>query len=713
MPAIVPLASGHVAGVAAGLLLAWSLWILTPAAAAVALCCWRRATRVALACLGLAAGTVWGGAARLERPDCAARLPARCVLPADTTGPRRALQRAATERLERLFGERAAIAAALTIDPEARIGRAERETFRSSGLTHLLSISGFHVGILAAALMLVLRAGRVPEAPARVAGTLAVGAYIWLLGAPAPAVRSAALLTLWAWSRIRQRPALPLAGIAVTAAVVATVDPFAVFAPGPWLSFAGAWGCVAAAAWWKEAARGSAALLRNPLWRVGVQPIAVSIGATLATAPITILAFGTSTPAAIVANIAAVPLAAAIVPALALALILAAPGGGTSLAVAGIPAAAADLGLAVLARVAALSGRVPLGTVTFEHRLGAAATAALVAWLVLRRRSSVLPRPAGALLLSRTLPAALLVAAVLAWAPVVSLPVTAEPAAGGELTLYFLPVGQGDGAVIRTPRGRWIVIDAGPREGAWDAGARVVVPFLKRQGAGRIAVLVMSHAHADHVGGMPAVLRALPVDLALETGQPDGQALYREYLAAVARRAGRWHAARAGERYAIDGVTLRVWHPDSAWLAYSDDLNENSLVLTVEYGGFRAAFPGDAGLPMEGLLGPAIGDVTLLKVGHHGSRTATGDVWLRALRPEHCVIAVGRNEYGHPDEGTVAAMERDHCAIWRTDRDGLVTVRTDGRAVIVAGGRSRPRAGNAGSSGSGRPGRGNSSRSRG
>ena len=461
------------------------------------------------------------------------------------------------------------------------------------------------------------------------------------------------------------------------------------FAPGPWLSFAGAWGCVAGAAWWKEAARGTVALLRNPVWRVGVQPVAVSIGATLATAPITILAFGSATPAAIVANIAAVPLAAAIVPALALALIVAAPGGSTSLAVAAIPAAAAELGLDALARVAELSGRVPLGTVTFQHRLGAAATAALVAWLVLRRRASIRPRPAAALLLSRALPAVLLVAAMVAWAPVVSLPVRAEPGAGGEMTLYFLPVGQGDGAAIRTPRGRWIVIDAGPRQAAYDAGARVVVPFLRRQGAGRLAVLVMSHAHADHIGGMPAVLRAFPVDLALETGQPDGQALYREYLAAVVQRARRWHAARAGERFEVDGVVLRVWHPDSAWLARSDDLNENSLVLTVEYGSFRAAFPGDAGLPVEELRGSAIGDVTLLKVGHHGSRTATGDAWLRALKPEHCVISVGRNEYGHPDDGTVAALERDGCAVWRTDRDGLVTVLTDGRSLRVAAARLR------------------------
>jgi competence protein ComEC len=205
----------------------------------------------------------------------------------------------------------------------------------------------------------------------------------------------------------------------------------------------------------------------------------------------------------------------------------------------------------------------------------------------------------------------------------------------------------------------------------------------------RIALLVASHGDADHLGGVPALLRAFPADVVVEPGQGDGRPLYREFLAGVVRRAARWHAARAGDVFTLDGVTLRAWHPDSAWLERRAPANENSVVLTVEYGAFRAAFPGDAGLPMEDRRAAAVGRVTLLKVGHHGSRTATGDAWLGALRPALCVISVGRNDYGHPDAGVLAALERDGCAVWRTDRDGMVTVDTDGADVRLDANRGR------------------------
>jgi len=134
----------------------------------------------------------------------------------------------------------------------------------------------------------------------------------------------------------------------------------------------------------------------------------------------------------------------------------------------------------------------------------------------------------------------------------------------------------------------------------------------------------------------------------------------------------------------VDGVTLRIWHPDSATIAERWEANENSVVLTVEYGAFRAVFGGDAGLPMEQRRAAAIGDVTLLKVGHHGSRSATSDGWIGALKPEVCVIEVGaRNRYGHPDPGVVARLMQAGCAVWRTDRAGDVRVATDGRSVTV------------------------------
>jgi competence protein ComEC len=179
----------------------------------------------------------------------------------------------------------------------------------------------------------------------------------------------------------------------------------------------------------------------------------------------------------------------------------------------------------------------------------------------------------------------------------------------------------------------------------------------------------------------------VPADAMLEPGEALGRPLYREWLAAGARTGARWLPARRGARFVIDGVVLRVLHPDSAWLARGAPANENSVVLAVEFGRFRALLPGDAGLPMEVARAAEAGDVTLLKVGHHASRSASGPTWLAALRPEWCVVSVGSNRYGHPDAGVLDRLGAAGCTTWRTDRAGDVTVETDGaRATLRAAG---------------------------
>lgn len=617
-----------------------------------------------------------------RRAERAGKLVALVAKPVDVPpGPRSALRTGAERRLARLFGPgRWALAAALTVSPDASVPKEERREFARAGLAHILSISGLHVAILAGALIIALRACRVPPDAARIAGTVIVAAYIWMLGFPAPALRSAGLLALWCWARVRQRPPVPGAILAATALVVAVVDPWSLFEPGPWLSFAGVWGCAGAARWWERVVSESRvpATRRRLRW---LAPAAVSTGAVLATAPIQMIAFGSVTPIAIVANLVAIPIAAFATPALALALVLSATPG--AMAAAEVTASAAGLSLDALEQVASRAASVEWATATVDAPLvGGLAAAALAFWLL---RAGQGRRPARHVLTARVLSVGAAVAAGLAWSPLLaSLDV---PDVDGRLALHFLSVGQGDAAVLRTPRGRWIVIDGGPRVPGMDAGARRVVPYLRRHGARRLALVVASHGDADHLGGLPAVLSSLPADVVIEPGAADGRPLYAEWLADVAKGRSRWHAALAGERFTIDDVTIRVWHPDSATIAARWEANENSVVLTVEYGGFRALFGGDAGLPMEALRAGTIGAVTVLKVGHHGSRTATGEAWLDDLKPAVCVIEVGaRNRYGHPDAGTVARLRDRGCGVWRTDRDGDVDVVTDGRSVTVHAG---------------------------
>jgi len=646
----------------------WPAWAAPPAAAAVVVGTWHRGPRV--------------GAALPVRPERIGRLVARRVRAlALPTSLRARVRLGAERRLASLFGPgRAPLAAALTVGAGDLLDNEVHQRFAHAGLAHILAISGLHVGIVAAALLLLLRAARAGETASRVAATALVAAYVGLLGWPPPAVRALGLITLWCWARVRQRPVVPFAPLAATAALVLVLDPFAVTEPGPWLSFAGAWGCVTAARAF-GALRRERSLPKSRRVAGALSVAAVSGGATLATAPISVVAFGTVAPVALVSNVLAVPLAGFVVPSLALTLALAALWPRA----APLAAGAAALGLDALQGVAGLAGALPLAFVPFQRTWLAAALLAAVAAILLRPYPRSGRRAALRALRGRGALAAGLSCCAAVWWPLV--PGGAPGYRPGKLALHFLSVGEGDAAAITTPAGRWIVVDGGPQGPGFDAGASVVAPFLRRNGVDRLAVAVASHGDADHLGGLPTVVRAFRPALVLEPGQPLAKAGYRRFLAAAALAGSRWRPARAGDRIELDGVTIRVWHPDSAWMERQLPTNENSVVLTVEYGDFRAVLPGDGGLTMEADLAGRMPRATVLKVGHHGSRSATGPEWLAALAPAVCVISVGPNRYGEPDPGVVASLGRAGCDVVRTDEAGTVTVETDGHVVRLRAGR--------------------------
>lgn len=575
---------------------------------------------------------------------------------------RNALARASA----RLYGARAPLVDALVVGRRSGMDRDLRNAFASSGLVHLLSISGFHIGLIAAWVVLALRQVGMARVPSLAIAAAVAMTYVGFLGWPAPAVRAGAMAWVLAWMRWRQRAVQPDALLATTALVVLLFDPFAVFDLGGWLSALSLWGAVRFARWAQEAG-GS-----HWLW----QSAASSIGATVATAPVTAWLLGAVAPIGIALNFMAIPVAAVAVPGVLASLLLSPldlPGGAL--------AAGSGLALNLLEVIAEWGARVPFG-----HFVMNAAPASAVPWLVcLMLLCWATPRHAGAGLASGRL---MLAGAAGLWITLV--PGLGLPQSGaGRLTLHFVDVGQGDAAVLRTPNGHFVVIDAGPRDERFDAGASRVVPLLRREGADAVDVLVASHAHLDHVGGVGAVLRALPVGTVLEPAAPGTDSTYREMLGLIGRSGAAWDAARRGERFTVDSVEFTVLHPDTTWGGWGLDLNDDSVVLLVRYGGFRAIFMGDAGEAAEAALRGRVGHVDLLKVGHHGSRTASGAAWLRELSPAVSVLSVGsHNRYGHPSPDALQRLGAQHATIWRTDQEGTVTVVTDGRHVEVRG-RSR------------------------
>jgi competence protein ComEC len=561
-----------------------------------------------------------------------------------------------------LYGSRAPLVDALVVGRRGGIERDLQDRFAQSGLVHLLSISGFHVGVITGWVFLLATMVRFQRGRAlALAATISL-AYVAFLGWPAPATRAAALAVFLALSRVRQRRVEPNALLSATCLCVLLVDPWSILDLGGWLSVAALWGASTFTRWTDQALGTSA------WWRT----LGSSIGATIATAPLTAAALGTVALIGIVLNFIAIPLAALTIPGVFASLLIFPLWPGLAGALAG----GAGLGLHGLELLARAGANVPGGHVVEAAELRSAVpwVGALMLTLWATRRRNTLVEAMRRWSWSG-------VAAL--WLALLTSLARGSADTGSKLTLHFLDVGQGDGALLRTPAGHWVLIDAGPKTDQSDAGRRVIVPFLARNGVGELSLVFVSHAHADHLGGVISVLERYRIGVVVEPGEAVADPLYYAFLNQLASEAIPWHVGVRGERFTLDSVSFSILHPDKRWPHWGEDLNEDSLVLLVEYGGFQALFAGDAGFPAELEMRSRARRVDLLKVGHHGSRGSTGDEWLDSLRPRTAVISVGRNNYGHPSPATLDRLRRHGAAVWRTDQDGSVSVTTDGREMIV------------------------------
>lgn len=250
-----------------------------------------------------------------------------------------------------------------------------------------------------------------------------------------------------------------------------------------------------------------------------------------------------------------------------------------------------------------------------------------------------------------------------------------EPAKDGELAVHYLDVGQGDSIFIELPDGKCMLIDASIAE----YGDRIV-DAIRALSYDCIDYVVATHPHADHIGGMEQVLKSFEIGCIY---LPDVSADTATYVGMVETILERDIPAEVAET----GVTLLSGDVQARFLAPSiidrDDQNRNSAVLLLTYGTRTFLFMGDADTSIEDSLGGDI-DCDVLKVGHHGSRTASGDGFLRRATPTYAIISCGKgNSYGHPHEEALSRLQACGAEILRTDLVGTVTIRTDGTTLTV------------------------------
>jgi competence protein ComEC len=551
-----------------------------------------------------------------------------------------------------LTGERRAVLAGLVLGEEEGLSEGLRDDFRSSGLYHLLAVSGQNVAFVAGGVIVVAWLLGISRLIAEVGALGAICAYVLAVGWQPSVVRAGvagALASLaWLAARPRDRWYFMLLG----AALLLAWNPYSLFEPGFQLSFA------AVAAIFVLVPRFERVLAGYPVPEKLATVVAVSGACGLVTAPILLFQFGSVPAYSVLSNALAAPVVGL---SFSLALVTAVL---DHVLPSAAPAAAWVNGwlAAWVAWCARSVGGLPGAEIGSGIALGLAAAlaTAAVVWIRLPRWR----RPGFAVLVG------LAVLIVGAW-QIRPEPVRPPPAG---LRVTVLDVGQGDAILLEVREGA-VLVDQGPPEADVD-------DQLRRLGVRRITLAVLTHPQRDHVGGAPELLRRVQVDRILDPRIPGESPEEDAALDEAAERRVPIVTARAGLVFRLGQLRLHVLWPRVEPPA-GQDPNLFATVLLASYGRVDVLLPADAESPVTLPLNPP--PVEILKVAHHGSADEGLPRLLALTRPQIAVISCGRgNDYGHPTPSTLAALESaPGLDVFRTDEDGSVVIESDGRRITT------------------------------
>lgn len=568
------------------------------------------------------------------------------------------------------------VLAALLIGDQKRIPDAVNAAYTRAGVNHILSISGFHIGIIAYGMVAVCLAimSRFEYLALRLnlrslALLLAVPAmlaYLLLTGSAPATARSVLMLAIFVLALYAERETDPVNGLLIAAFVLLIIHPPDLFDISFQLSFLALWGIVLIAPW---AAKLPKQHPRIPWNRVLIPFVAASCAATAATVVPLLYHFGQASFNGIIANFIIVPL-------LGYGAVLS---GFCVLPLVYLVPAAAHWLLWCAAWLTALSNwlvslfaGLPVLAFHGVTRFDMACLLAVMGCLTLLKRS----RTGSALSFLPLLAA-------------VAVHLATPGASDGRLHVVMLSVGQGESLVIRLPDGRIMLVDGGGylHDTGRDFGQRILAPALWKLGVQKIDYLVLTHSHPDHIGGMPFIAGNFPVGEFWESVSGGVGPEYAGLRAILSERHVPRRVLRAGDRVTIPGnVVVSVLSPQGPGVrngpAPDDlDLNEGSLVFRLTYGSFSMLFTGDIGFAAEAAIMAHRGALasTVLKVGHHGSRYATSDSWLDRVRPEAALISAGYgNRFGLPAGETLSRLRRRGILTRCTARDGTIELVSDG-----------------------------------
>jgi competence protein ComEC len=547
------------------------------------------------------------------------------------------------------------VVALLTGDRSLMAPGAEK-LYQEAGVFHVMVISGAHVALLAWLLYGVLRWSRCDQTPALIVLLLALPLYAALCGGRPSVVRAVTMCCSVVGAKLLSLEVPAVNGLAVSALLLLAFRPLDLYDPGFQLSFAATASIVAL----------HGPLSRRLAARLGrlAHPVAISLAAQAAVVPILAWHFQRLTPAAVLASIVAMPLAAGSLIAGALLLI-----------VAPLPWLGEGLAWLVWIQVKALTlcsqvaTALPGGSLRVPQPGWLWMCGYLVMFVALVASSGRLRRSVAVLMC------------------IAALGLTLEPrrSESSLLRLTALDVGHGDALLLELPDGKRLLVDGGGSfDRSFDVGERVVVPALLRRGVRSLDAVVLTHADFDHIGGLPAVVSNLKVR-ELWQGRPAWRLpIYRDLRERARRHGMRVRRLRHGEEIQLGDVTVEVLAAGDSEDGPTLPRNNDSLVLRLRYGRSRILLTGDAEQELEQELirsGKLRADV--LKVGHHGSRSSTGAAFLEAVRPRLAVVSTGASGSFHlPSARVLHRLRARGVTCLRTDLDGAVSVGLDRRGRV-------------------------------
>ncbi len=559
-----------------------------------------------------------------------------------------------------LPAEQGGLLPGLVVGDTSRLDSGVEEAFRSTGMTHLTAVSGANLAIVAGLVLFLTRWCRAGPVASAVLAAVAVAGFV-VLARPSPSVvRAAAMCGLGLLALALGRPRAAVPALAGSVLVLVLFDPALAGAAGFALSVAATAGLLLVAPGWATALR------RRRVPAGLAEALAVPAAAQAACAPLLAAMTGTVSLSAVPANLLA---AMAVAPATIL----------------GVLAAVASVIAPPLAEMLAWLGSWPAWWLVTVAHAGAEVPSGLAPWPGGAAGGWLL---AAALLgvasVARFRAARRVLLAVLAAVVLVALPLRVVapgwPAAGW--LLVACDVGQGDAFVLRAGPSAAVVVDAGPDPALVDG-------CLSRLGVEKVPLMIVSHLHADHVGGLAGVLRGRRIG-AIGLGPFTEPAAGRARVEEAARARGVPFAAlTAGQHYELGETRLRVLAPTTLFHGTRSDPNNNSLVVRAEVAGVSILLSGDVEHEAERALlgsGEALA-VDVLKVPHHGSAQCER-LFLDATRPRVALVGVGAgNGYGHPNAGVLTHLRRNGARVLRTDQEGdIAVVRGPGGLATVARG---------------------------